>query len=427
MNILLIEQIKVFRALWNKTVTSAGLEPIVAVDANKGLSVVMNRHIDVICVALSLPDIDGIEFTRYLRSRKQYQSVPIILLTSTQDLKTKQRAFESGVTDIQNKDDVKTVFDRARKIAERQQQKLKGRVLYIEDSRVVSHMMVRNLRELSLEVDHYRSASEAFTVFQQADYDLIISDILVEGEMSGVSLVSAVRELTGDKSRVPILAVSGMDDPGRRTELFRLGINDFVPKTASNDEIRVRVSNLISNKQLLDQVQAQQAYLTELAMVDQLTGLYNRNWLGEMAPKFFSDANRHDLPLSLLIIDIDHFKQVNDQHGHQAGDRVLTALGELIRKQCRQEDLAVRLGGEEFLVLMRQGDFAGACKRAEQLRQRVAACNPGDLSITVSIGLCSRPLNSQVKYKELFKAADQALYEAKQGGRNRVSWRRIDS
>src|SRR5690606_24150333 len=105
---------------------------------------------------------------------------------------------------------------------------------------------------------------EAFEAFQKANYDLIVSDIMVEGQMSGVGLVTRIREMDGDKARVPILAVSGLDDSVRRTELFRLGINDFISKPVMKEEVTARVTNLITNKQLFDQVKTQQQHLYEL-------------------------------------------------------------------------------------------------------------------------------------------------------------------
>ena len=262
------------------------------------------------------------------------------------------------------------------------------------------------------------------------NYDLIISDIMVEGQMSGVGLVTRIREMEGDKSRVPILAVSGLDDTVRRTELFRLGINDFISKPVMKEEVRARVTNLINSKQLFDQVKMQQKHLYELAMRDPLTGLFNRNSLEEMAERKLEEAIEQDAPLSLLLLDLDHFKDINDEHGHLVGDAVLEEVGELLRRNVRDEDYAARYGGEEFLLIMPHCDLASATAKADLIRQDLETLEPQGLMLTASIGVTSRQRGSgdQATLEQLFRIADQAVYEAKAKGRNRVvAKRKLDA
>jgi len=186
------------------------------------------------------------------------------------------------------------------------------------------------------------------------------------------------------------------------------------------EEVVARVSNLISNKQLFDQVRAQRRHLYELAMIDQLTGLYNRNSLSEFAKKAFAEANRHDFPLSLILIDIDHFKHINDTHGHLTGDEVLASVGEMLKQSCRSEDFAVRFGGEELMLILPHCDLENAINRAEELRLALEELNPGGIHLTGSLGVTSRPLGREVSMEDLFRVADVAVYQAKESGRNQV-------
>jgi len=423
MNILVVDHSKVFRTMWNRAVLPLGHHSTLAASGAEGLEVLRSRRPDLICTALSLTDMDGIEFCRRLRRLPHYRNTPVIALSATEDQSVRQRCFEAGFTDIHNKTDVQGLVTLIERVSAEQNVQISGRVLYIEDSSVVAHVMLKILDEMQLEVDHFTNASEALEQFQNHDYDLIISDILVEGQMSGMGLVNSIRSLPSDKSRVPILAVSGMDDTARRIELFKRGANDFISKPMVKEEVIARVTNLITTKQLFDQVKDQQAHLYELAMKDQLTGLYNRNALDEFAGKTLAEARRHTLHVSFIMLDIDHFKMINDRHGHAVGDTVLEQVGALLREACRTEDFAARLGGEEFLVILKHCDLKAATAKAEALRRALEALEPADMPVTASFGVTSQPAGRTLSFDTLLNTADQALYNAKHNGRNQVKSR----
>lgn len=423
MNILIVDHSKVFRTMWNRAVLPLGHHTTLAASGDEALEILRTRRPDLVCTALSLQDMDGIEFCRRLRRQPHYRNTPVIALSSTEDQAVRQRCFEAGFTDIHNKTDMDGLVTLIQRLAAEQNVQVSGRVLYVEDSSVVAHVMLKILEELKLEVDHFTSADAALKAFSEADYDLIISDILVEGKMSGMGLVNSIRSLPSDKSRVPILAVSGMDDTARRIELFKRGANDFISKPMIKEEVIARVTNLITTKQLFDQVKDQQAHLYELAMKDQLTGLYNRNALDEFAEKTLSEARRHTLHVSFIMLDIDHFKLINDQHGHAEGDSVLEQVGSLLRQACRTEDFAARLGGEEFLVILKHCDLKAAMTKAEQLRAALEELEPGGIHVTGSFGVTSQPAGRNLSLDVLLRTADEALYGAKHGGRNQVKTR----
>jgi two-component system cell cycle response regulator len=420
MHILIVDHSKVVRAIWSKMVADLNHQAVVVTSAEEALDVLQGQEIEFICTSLSLPGKNGIALCRQVRALPRHHKTPFILLTSTQDRTLRQEAFEAGVTEIQEKMDKEQLEARLKQYLSEEQHELSGRVLYIEDSMVVAHIMIKLLRKMNLHVDHFRSADEALASFEQHDYDLIVSDILLEGVMSGVGLVNRVRSYLSDKRRVPILAMSGMDETSRRIELFRLGVNDYITKPPVEEETRARVRNLIISKQLFDQVQAQSRQLYQLAMLDQLTELNNRTGLNEFAAKYFEEACRDDTPLSLLIIDLDHFKNINDTRGHTAGDGVLARIGVMLKQACGEGDLAARVGGEEFVLILNQCGIEDALKRAEDVRRKIEALKPDDVTVTASIGLTSRPLGKQVKFDDLFAVADRAVYEAKNQGRNRV-------
>ncbi len=420
MKILFVDHSKVSRSVWERMVIHAGHEPLIAETGEAGLGLLEVETVDLICVSLSLPDLDGIRFTRRARTLPHAHNVPIVILTSAQDTSTRRRAFEAGATDICPKTGIRELFERASKMISGRDSILSGRVLYVEDSLTVTRIMTRLFEKMGLTVDHFVNASKALAQFDETVHDLVVSDILVEGEMSGIALVSELRASWPDKTRVPILAMSGMDDDIRRVELFRLGVNDFITKPIVEEEAAARVRNLVVQKQLFDQVQQQRIQLYEMAMTDPLTGLYNRHSLTEFAAKISGAANRHDQELSVILIDLDHFKAINDEHGHLVGDRVLARVSGLLLRACRQEDFAVRFGGEEMLLILRDCPLAAARSRAEELCRRIEALVPAGLTITASLGVTARKPGTEATLDELIDTADQAVYAAKSKGRNQV-------
>ncbi|QOC21411.1 diguanylate cyclase [Wenzhouxiangella sp. AB-CW3] len=420
MRALIVDHSRVFRAIWQRLAAQAGHEPMMVESAASGLALLKRQPADVVCVSRSLPDGDGIEFARQARQLPHGKSVPIILLTSSTDKRIHRRAFEAGITDIHARTRIEELFKRIDRFTRERDQPLTGRVLYVEDSVTASRIMIHVMHKMSLDVDHFRSAAEALEAFDPERHDLVISDILVEGAISGITLVSRLREKHPDKTELPILAMSGMEDDARRVELFRLGVNDFISKPVIMEEARARIGNLVVNKQLFERVKKQRKQLYELAMTDALTGLYNRNSLSEFGSKLESSAHRRDMPLSIILIDIDHFKTINDRHGHLVGDYVLREIGEMLAASCREEDLAVRFGGEELLLVLPWCPLADASRRAEQLRERFETLEPAGIPVTASFGVSALEAGRTSSLESVINAADQAVYIAKSSGRNQV-------
>lgn len=399
---------------------SAGYVPVVARNATEALQRLQAGSHDLVCIAYALPDTDGISLTRQLRRLPGYADVPVLLMTSQQRESLHREAFSAGVTDICIRTGMQALFERVLKLAEKQAAMLRGRVLYVEDSRTVSRLMIELLESMGLSVEHFTRADWALEAFDASIHDLVISDLLVEGELSGVALVRELRQRQPDPVRLPLLAMSGLDDAARRVELFRLGINDFISKPVVREEAAARIRNLVIQKQLFEQVQRQREQLYRMAMTDPLTGLFNRHSLDKLGSKITAAANRHDLSLSLIVIDLDHFKAINDQHGHLAGDRVLVSVAELLRQSCREEDFAVRLGGEELMLILPRCSLGNAERRAEELRQAIAELKPAGVTVTGSFGVSSRPRGGTIDLETLINDADQAVYAAKAAGRNAV-------
>jgi two-component system, cell cycle response regulator len=243
----------------------------------------------------------------------------------------------------------------------------------------------------------------------------------LKGTMDGLSLVRMIRAQNSHAAKIPILAMTGHDDTQLRIDLLHAGINDYVTKPPIEEELAARVNNLIINKRLADQVREQQCSLFNIAMTDQLTTCHNRHSLSEYAPKYIKDAVRYDYPLSVMILDLDHFKNINDEFGHTTGDMVLADIGKLLMATCRQGDIVSRIGGEEFLVLLPHCNILNAVHKAENIRSMIELAKPAGLKVTASIGLAALNEQHDEDFEKLYKAADNAVYHSKENGRNQVT------
>ena len=225
----------------------------------------------------------------------------------------------------------------------------------------------------------------------------------------------------------PILAVVRSGDTRKLVRALDIGVNDYLTRPVDKNELNARVSTQLRRKHYVDQLRSSFQASLEMAVTDQLTGLYNRRYLASHLSAMFDRAYWTGRALSVMVLDIDHFKAINDTYGHDAGDKVLQGFADVITRSVRGIDLACRYGGEEFLVAMPDTDVSFAEIVAERLREEVEASefvvNAGRdaLKVTVSIGISSTDdgPDSDTAQK-LIKRADEALYNAKTGGRNRV-------
>ena len=241
--------------------------------------------------------------------------------------------------------------------------------------------------------------------------DLILLDILMP-DMDGFE---TIRRLKSDEktTHIPVIFVTGLQETHDEEKGLKLGAADYIRKPVREAIAISRINTHITLKQ-------QRQRLEELALTDQLTGLYNRHYLLTVAEQKVASAKRHNTPLSMMMVDIDHFKQINDQHGHPIGDKVLSEFGEFLKTQYRKEDLvAVRFGGEEFVVLLENCNLDQAIKRSEQIRTDTEHLKPANLKITASIGVASL-LPDETDFQSLLERADKAVYKAKYDGRNCV-------
>ncbi len=217
---------------------------------------------------------------------------------------------------------------------------------------------------------------------------------------------------------LPVLAM-GADDPSQRALLFDEGADDCLPWPPAQDELLARVRSLLRLRNRFEAFAIKQRELEQLSRTDGLTGLLNHKSIKERINEEFRRAQRHGDALGLLMVDLDHFKTLNDRRGHPFGDRVLKLVADIVAEAVRETDLCGRYGGEEFAVVLPRTSLNGALTVAERIRSSIELFDFEGERLTLSVGVAGFP-GSASSPDMLLRAADEALYASKREGRNRT-------
>ncbi|RMG20306.1 MAG: diguanylate cyclase [Deltaproteobacteria bacterium] len=252
--------------------------------------------------------------------------------------------------------------------------------------------------------------------------DLVLCDVVMPG-LDGFEFLQRFKEEARDAD-VPVIMLTGQEAVEKKVRALEAGASDYLTKPFEPAELVARVKVHLKLKALQDELKEANARLSTLAVTDPLTGLFNRRHLMDLLETELDRARRHGTPLALLVVDVDHFKAINDTHGHQMGDRVLVAIAKKLKSCLRKHDLIARYGGEEFVVLLPHTGRTEAAATGEKLRDAVAGApftETAGIPITVSIGAATYPDAGLETVDDLLLRADEALYRAKALGRDRVA------
>lgn len=300
-------------------------------------------------------------------------------------------------------------------------------ILVADDEPINRALIQRRLEREGYHVLTAQNGREAVEVARTKRPDLIILDVMMP-VMDGLEACQQIK--TDDRVRdTPVIFLSARDETEVKVSGLSLGANDYISKPFKAEELLARVTVALRLKQERDQLRrrAEEAVrradvAQERAMTDQITGLLNRYGLQHILARELSEARRYNRPLSCLMIDLDHFKTVNDLHGHVAGDTALQQVATVLTENVRGSDVVFRYGGEEFLVLLPETDLEGALSLAEKIRQATHARSFGDgqrvFNLTLSAGAAN--LWDNESGNDMIARADMALYQAKEQGRDRV-------
>jgi two-component system, cell cycle response regulator len=448
--VLVVDDVPANIKLLEARLSAEYFDVVTAMSGAEALAICERAECDLVLLDAMMPDLDGFEVCRRLKSSPATHHIPVVMVTALDQPADRVRGLEAGADDFLTKpipelaliarvrslSRLKMVTDelRMRAVTSREigiespeceavaDTGRGGRVLIVDD-RPASYERIAAMLAKEHEVDVQSAPNDALFHAADGNYDLLIVSLGLEN-FDALRLCSQIRSLERTRN-LPILAITEPDNNARMVRGLEIGVNDYLMRPIDKNELLARVRSQVRKRRYTERLRDNVQMSIEMAITDPLTGLFNRRYMESHLSTLLEQAASRGKPLAVLVIDIDYFKSINDSHGHDAGDDVLRDFALRIKRSIRGIDLACRLGGEEFVVVMPETDMAVAAMVAERLRRRIAAesfaIQKGSrtIPVTISIGIAAlrgRDDNAA----SLLKRADQALYRAKRDGRNRV-------
>lgn len=303
----------------------------------------------------------------------------------------------------------------------------KAKILLVEDNPFQAELTKKYLINNGYEVILAEDGKSALKTAKTENIDLIILDVILP-DINGYEIARWLR-INDETKGLPIIMLSENKKVEDKVYGLEAGADDYLPKPYNEIELNATIYACLRTKALQDELKKKNKQLEEilkkvevLAITDSLTGLYNRRHFENILEKEFKKANRYNIPLSCMMIDLDHFKEINDEYGHHKGDVVIKEVSKKIKDSIRDIDVPARWGGEEFIVLLPMTNKENAYKAAERISNIIKEIKFPDIKrqLTISVGIAEIPDPSVKNVEKLIQVADLALYEAKRKGRNRI-------
>ncbi|MFV2054918.1 MAG: diguanylate cyclase [Thiohalomonadales bacterium] len=316
-----------------------------------------------------------------------------------------------------------TNIDLDRRPSESPPRIVQPKILIADDSVTIRATLKRALNNEFLAVDA-KNGLQAWDILQEdPGIELVVTDLSMP-ELDGYGLIKKIRSYeTSRFKNMPIIVVTGADDTEARERAFIEGANDFITKTSDHVEFLARVRAHYKLAQTIRELEESRGFLREQANTDSLTKLANRRFFFQSATSSIAQMHRQNEHFSMIMLDIDHFKRINDTYGHQAGDYVLVELAKVLTSMVREGDIVGRMGGEEFMVACPYTNRLAAIVLSERLRKSVESSEfyfeSNSMPVTISLGVAAKTSGAD-DIDKLIAVADSRLYIAKQKGRNRI-------
>ncbi len=450
--VLVVDDVPANVKILEAKLTAEYFEVLTAPHGRAALEIAQAEQPDIILLDVMMPEIDGFEVCRRLKADARTAHIPVVMVTALSDTGDRVAGLDAGADDFLTKPvndlillsrvkslvRLKTSMDewRLREATSGQlggdlataapltDEQLRGRVLVIESDPFSGEKICHLLEQKQCKAVLASTGKVGSQLCDSEDFDLVIVSLYLE-DGDGLRLCSHLRSNERTR-RLPILLVIEPEEMGGLVKGFEIGVNDYLFRPIEGNELWARVRTQMRRKRYQDLMRENYQRSLSLALTDSLTGLYNRRYLGAHLQSMIERSHASGKPLSLFMLDIDHFKRVNDTYGHASGDEVLRQVAGLISHNLREFDLTARIGGEEFVVVMPDTPVAAAHMVADRMRKMVAdtemplrgGATTAPQRVTVSIGVAA--LRPGEAGDELLRRADEALYAAKNAGRDQV-------
>ena len=447
--VLVVDDILPNVKLLEAKLTSEYYEVITATSGKEALEKIESQNPDIVLLDVMMPGMDGFEVCSRIKNDAKTSHIPVVMVTALTDTEDKVRDLEVGADDFLSK----PINDTALMARVRSLVRLKmaldewrlrenaanqfgvvsqtgnimsepveaARILVIEDREFDSDKIIKTLSEDLNIVFCVDNGVKGIEMLGLQEFDIIMVSMDLKDE-DGLRLCSHLR--SNERSRaLPIVLIAEEEDMPRVAQGLEMGAHDYILRPLDKNELMARVRTQIRRKRFQDRLRSTYEISLSMALTDSLTGLYNRRYLEVHLEKLIQQNERSNKAMGVIMMDIDHFKIVNDTHGHNAGDDVLKVFSQRIKDSLRSFDLVARLGGEEFIAILPDVSEKRAHMVAERLRRSIAdvpipcSAEGGALEITTSVGGAVIK-DGEHTILEILDRVDKCLYEAKNAGRN---------
>lgn len=451
--ILVVDDIPTNRLLLEARLATAYYQVSSAANGPEALALAASEKPDLILLDVMMPDMDGFEVCQRLKADRETAHIPVVMVTALDSPADRVRGLEAGADDfltkpvdgaalfarVRNLVRVKMMIDELRLREETFDEfsvsrtgdavandDVHGRILVACDKRERAMEIADQLKaRMDVEVDIAVTAAEALSKTETAPPDaFIVGATFPDGD--GLRVCSQIRS-TPQARQCAVIYIAKHDDPDAVAAALDLGATDYIEQPIDPCELTARMRSQLRRKHYSDRLRLQMRDSIKMAVTDPLTGLYNRRYGMSHLETLIHKAEETETPLTVLLFDLDRFKQVNDEYGHAAGDAVLVEFAARVRNTLRNVDMVARIGGEEFLAALPDADEEEAKLAAERIRAAVAGAefvinnDGGALAVTVSIG-AAMSRGADEPPEDLMKRADDALYGSKNAGRDCVTF-----
>jgi two-component system, cell cycle response regulator len=448
--VLVVDDIPANVKLLEARLSAEYFDVVTATNGPAAIQICERGEADIVLLDVMMPGMDGFEVCRRLKTSPTTAHIPVVMVTALDQPSDRLQGLDAGADDFLTKplDDtalfarvrslsrLKAVMDelRTRAVASRElgfadpliaaaaESGLNARILVVEDRASAAERLygaLANFHSVEVESDPHA----ALLRVAEGDFETVLISLGLKG-YDGLRLCSQLRALERTRN-IAVLLLGETEDKARILRGLEIGAHDFLIRPIDRNELLARVKTQVRRKRYSDRLRESLQNSMEMAVTDQLTGLHNRRYLDTHLMGLFNESALRARALSVLVLDVDKFKLVNDTYGHDAGDEVLREFANRVKICTRGIDLVARFGGEEIVAVLPDTAMEAAKAVAERIREKVQGepfiiqNGAHAITITVSIGVTSRRAGDSTP-DILFKRADQALYQAKESGRNRV-------